>query len=127
MITKVEKVMVEKTVYVASDGTEFDYEDSCESYEMKLLLNEFTMLDVFLHTTNDLGHALYVKLDTEEHVHKFIALCDYYEVTTCGLNADMPGIYYYSGIGYEDEWVNLDKVLAAFGKYTLNMGELASE
>ena len=124
MTTKVEKVFVEKTVYVASDGMEFDTESVCESYEMKLFLNEFDMLDVFLNPTNDIGHALYVKLDTAEHVHKFIAVCDYYEVTTCGLSADMPGIYYYSVTGYEDEWVNLDKVLFAFGKYTLNMGVL---
>ena len=113
MTTKVEKVVLEKTVYVAFDGMEFDDEETCESYEMKLYLDDFMMRDPNLRPTSDIGLATYVKLDTPDLVLKFMAVCDYFEVTTHGLNVDMPGVYYYSMAGRVDEWVNLNTVLCA--------------
>lgn len=111
MRTEFKKITVEREVYIADDGTEFEDEDDCQGYEFNLKLKKFTMYGQKLNETDSLDYATYVYLGTKELVDEYAALCKYYGITFLGLNE--PGLYMYTEwMGCR--WSNITDVVEKF-------------
>lgn len=105
MEMKQKQVTYIKTIYVANDGTEFDEQDECEAYEMRLIRNSFEFYDEkFKEST--LGSCAYAKIKTVEDAVKFLNVCEYEGITTKGIERD--GIYMYA----DNRWYNITEAVS---------------
>lgn len=100
------KVLVEREVYIASDGTEFDDENECEGYEMRLIEEQMLFFDSEFRRTV-IERCAYAVLRTDEEVKQFKHVCDYMGYADRGLNQS--GVYMYSES--DDRWLNLYEVM----------------
>ena len=108
MKTEIRKITIDREVYIAEDGREFENEGSCELYEMQLLEKRFKMYDIHVLETNDIESCFYVKLDTQEDVDAFITCDAYNDMTTDGLEG--PGVYFYNEHDYK--WTNMTEIMS---------------
>lgn len=114
MTQKTKKVTVEREVYIACDGAEFDDENDCRAYEVGLVEKSFEMYDCHLAKDENLDSCCYVRLTSNEDVERFIDCCNYYGICSDGIY--YPGIYAYSeATSRYGAWVNLNEVMSAFG------------
>lgn len=110
MRTEFKKITVEREVYIADDGTEFEDEYECEEHEFNLKCKHFTFYDAKFNVTDSLDCAFYVHLATKELVDEFAALNKWFGTTTKGL--DEPGVYMY--MDRLDGWENITNVIKKF-------------
>lgn len=113
MKTEIRKVTVEKEVYIADDGMEFEDEYDCEAYEMRLIGKRLKMYDYKFEKSCSAGDCYYVKLDTNKEVDWFIALCRYEGIASKGING--PGTYQYVEGTYgrsKEAWVDLNDIIS---------------
>lgn len=111
-----------KIVYIADDGTRFDYEDECELYELKQKLTDAIVDSLFfdengkhmltedwLADPESCDYMVVADNDEAEHIYKYlrevIGLCHPWE----DWRVDKPtaGRYYYSH--NDDRWHNFDQ------------------
>lgn len=94
--------------YISNDGTEFDNEEACSSYELEKQLSFITMYDRERNPIHNVYHCRFVKLINETCVSTFEEVLKIRDLNTYGL--DKPGVYMWASDG---EWVNLDEVMIA--------------
>lgn len=114
-------VMVEQTVYIASDGHEFDDELDCRWHEARLIGERLQMWNYKLEKTSDSGICRYVKLNSPEQVADFIDLCNFHGISVEGI--ENPGVYMYmeGTYGYrKTAWIDISKVMAIMSEETRN-------
>ena len=112
MKTSTKTITIEKEIYIAEDGTEFDDQDDCEAYEYRLVGKRLKMYKYSFSPCQSIEDCCYVKLDTETDVQAFIDLCKYDGISHKGVTT--PGLYMYSEGRYgfaNDAWVNLSEIL----------------
>lgn len=114
MRTETRQVTVEREVYIADDGTEFEDEDSCNTYEMEQVAVSLPMYDDKYKRTDDPDLCTYVELLTYADLRKFRQLCKYCGCYTTGL--DDLGLYM---AGY-DGWLNLTTIIREIEKEKQN-------
>lgn len=112
MIIERRKMTVEKEIYIAPDGKEFDDEVECEEYELRLTEKSIRMYDYQLHKTDELDSCMYVKLSSLAEVNAFLKCCAYYGISSKGI--ENPGLYMYveGTYGASDSWTNLSEILS---------------
>ena len=106
------QITVEKEIYIAEDGTEFDDQDHCEAYENSLIGKRLKMYSYDYSPCESVDECCYAKLGTEEDVQAFVDLCEYDGISHRGITT--PGLYMYSEgrYGFANEaWVNLSEIL----------------
>lgn len=109
------KVLVEKDVYIAEDGTEFDDADDCEAYETRLIGKRLNLYTQSHMRTDNIENCWYAKLDTPEEASDFITLCKFDGITALGVKG--PGLYMYTEGTYghgKDAWTNLLEIIEKF-------------
>ena len=104
-------IQTEVSVYIAEDGTEFDCEDDCESYEIRLIEKRLVMYNHRLEKVDTVDSCQYAKLSTPKEVDDFIAVCKYEGVSCGGIKS--PGLYTYAeGVyGRKDAWINISNII----------------
>lgn len=75
-IKLVEKI-VETEVYVADDGTEFEWSDACLDYEMTKKEDSMEFYD-YDYNRIDFDGFVYVNIKNQQDMDCFCELCDYY-------------------------------------------------
>lgn len=112
MIKERRKIEIEKEIYIAPDGKEFESEDECEEYEPRLSTKSTIMYDHKFNKTNDLDACHYVRLPSPAAVNAFLKLCAYDGIYTRGI--DQPGLYMYveGTYGAGEAWSNLSEILS---------------
>jgi hypothetical protein len=112
MKTSTKTITIEKEIYIAEDGTEFDDRDDCEAYEYRLIGKRLKMYTYGFSPCQSVENCCYARLDTWADVQAFIDLCTYDGISTRGITD--PGLYMYSegryGFGNE-AWVNITGIL----------------
>ena len=113
---KENKTMIQKTIYVAFDGKEFDDEDDCREYELNTKLKDVGD-DLLLYDKNGkkiekidnqlLAESIdYIVIKSEKAYEYFVEQIDYF-----GLNYpdfyDSPICSYYYDYD-ENEWINIE-------------------
>ena len=113
---KENKTMIQKTIYVAFDGKEFDDEDDCREYELNTKLKDVGD-DLLLYDKNGkkiekidnqlLAESIdYIVIKSEKAYEYFVEQMDYF-----GLNYpdfyDSPICSYYYDYD-ENEWINIE-------------------
>lgn len=109
MRVETKKVTIEQEVYIAKDGKEFLSEDSCEQYEVELILQSLKMWDHKFKETDDLDVCTYIRFSTKEDIRDMIVACKWSGITIKGI--ENVGTYMWS----DDEWVNLTEVVEKLG------------
>ena len=94
------KVTIEKEVYIASDGTEFEDEDLCEGHEYTLIENRLGFYDREGYSSS-IDRCSYVYLTTKEEISDFLSLCKWTGITSRGIESE--GLYFYTDKG----WINI--------------------
>lgn len=112
MKTEIRKVTVEQEVYIADDGTEFEDEDDCRSYEFELIEQSLEMYDHTFEKCYNFDECFYARLNTPEDVRKFIELCGWNDITKKGVRK--PGVYMYGD--RDDTWINISEIISALDK-----------
>lgn len=106
MKTEIRKVTVEREVYIAIDGKEFNDKDDCESYEYELLEKKLQFYDDKCGKS-DLDSCTYVKLISEQDVADLISICAYHGISCEGISS--AGIYMYDNY---NGWLNITEVIS---------------
>lgn len=107
MRTETREVTEIKTVYIADDGKEFDYEEDCENHEVWLKEQSLLCFDHKCVKCR-LEDCTYVYIRTEKELKNLIEVLSYLGISRVGLgDNDGVGIYMYVGRG--DNWVNISK------------------
>ena len=107
--------MIEKTIYIADDGTEFDNEDECLRYESKIALSELGDRILFFDenrrplelSCDNYEKCFYIVIKDESAISHFISTMEdegYSELP------HSVGVYEYNT--YTDKWVNLSEKVA---------------
>ena len=110
--TETRQVVVEQEVYIADDGTEFDDEDDCKGYEIRLAGQKLKMYDYTGKAGASIDYCQYVKLTTERDVEAFIEVCKFDGISYRGI--EQPGVYTYVEGSYgrgNVAWVNISKIM----------------
>lgn len=102
------KIMLNQEVYVANDGTRFPDKYACQEYEAKLAGKTLEMYGSDFTKCDNLTCCTYVRLSTREEILKLIAGCEYYGISTSGIEG--PGIYMCTG-RLTHNWVNITEVM----------------
>lgn len=97
------KVTVERFIYIAKDGREFDDESACEAYEIELTEKTIKFYDSNFEKS-DIESCTYVELNTAEEIETLKDLCRYFGISHKGIT-DKTGIYMYIDRG--DAWKNI--------------------
>lgn len=109
MRTETREVTVEKEIYIAEDGTEFDDKDECEEYEMQYAEEALKLYDDNGAPCENLDSCVYANLDTWVAVETLLNVCKYYGIDTSGIKE--PGLYTcVYGIG-NNSWCNLSEMI----------------
>lgn len=78
--------MIEKTIYIAEDGTEFDDDFDCKKYELELQGKGLNIIcldrDKDPIKLGDTGDVFYVNLPTQRCVEYFNKIAEYYGYPT---------------------------------------------
>ena len=104
-ITK--QVTVEKTMYIAEDGTEFESKLSCELYEKGFWEKSLAFYD-FRFEKSNLDKCSYVCILNDKDYNTMKKLCDFEGVSEKGIE-NKPGIYMYEE--RRDAWVNISEAV----------------
>lgn len=107
MKTEIREVTVKQEVYIADDGTEFMDEEECMDHDFYLLEQTLDMYNSDCIRVANAESCHIANLRTRDEVKTFIKACEVYGIVDDGINS--PGLYMY---GYNDVWVNLDKVIS---------------
>lgn len=108
MKIEMREIIINREVYIANDGTEFDDYDECAGYEIELLEKTLSFYDEQLNEST-LNGCLFVKLATRKDVDAFIALCEWHGITARGIADE--GVYSYSEAG-SGGWIDMTAVIA---------------
>lgn len=112
MKTSTKTITVEKEIYIAEDGTEFDDRDDCEAYENSLIGKRLKMYSYDYSPCESVDECSYAKLNTWADVQAFVDLCEYIGVSHKGITE--PGLYMYTegrwGAG-NTAWTNISEIL----------------
>ena len=115
MKTSTKTITVEKEIYIAEDGTEFDDRDDCEAYEYRLIGKSLKMYKYDFSPCQSVEDCCYVKLGIWADVQAFIDLCEYDGISHRGIT--VPGLYMYTegrwGAG-NDAWTNISEIIRHF-------------
>lgn len=101
MKTVVRKVEVEKEFYIANDGTEFEDEYECITYDMELLCKSFETYNKDFDRI-DFESAKYIVIHSEEELDNIAKVCEYNGWTVDGL--EETGLYRYDNSWRYDRW-----------------------
>jgi len=96
------KVTIEKEVYIASDGTEFENEDLCEGHEYTLIENRLRFYDKEYRRCS-LDVCDYVYLTSKEEISDLLSLCAWTGITSQGIESE--GLY----LWHDEEWINISE------------------
>lgn len=112
MKTEIVKVLSEKTVYIAEDGTKFDSERECYLYELAKREACISCYDEgFEKVTPDV--CKYVDLPDENSASVFCRILEHYWISTDGISST-PGVY----VSIDDDdgccdcWINMTEAIA---------------
>lgn len=97
------QVTIEKEIYIANDGREFDEETNCKEYEAGLIEAAIEFYDRDLERS-DLGSCTYVIVKTPDEIEALIDLCRYHDISHKGIS-EKTGIYMY--VDRRDMWTNI--------------------
>ena len=114
MKKEIRKVTVEKEIYIAYDGTEFDDPDDCEVHEILEKASAINMIDYRGFKTTSIDDCWAVNLRSFVETENFIALCKYCDVSSKGVEG--PGMYIYTEGTYgarNDAWTNISTIMEA--------------
>lgn len=115
MKTSTKTITIEKEIYIAEDGTEFDDQDDCEAYENRLVGKRLKMYSYNYLPCESVDECCYAKLNTLEDVQAFVGLCEYIGVSYRGIIE--PGLYMYTegrwGAG-NNAWTNISEIFKHF-------------
>lgn len=100
-------VTVEKIIYVAEDGTEFDNRYDCQRYEAKLWEDSLIFYDNTFEKSN-LEECTYICILSHEDYNALVKLCDFEGISSKGIE-DKPGIYMYEE--RRDGWINISEAI----------------
>ena len=92
--------------YISNDGTEFDNEEACSSYELEKQLSFITMYDRERNPVSSPYNCRFVNLIDENSVSSFRNVLLERGLVIDGLKK--PGVYMWS---YDTKWLNLDEVM----------------
>lgn len=112
MRTEIRQRVIEDEVYIADDGKEFDDIDECESYENRLAGQKLIMYDYSETRCELVENCWYVKLNNQEDIEAFKAICKYDGISHKGVTS--PGVYMYVEGGYgrgNDAWTNISEIV----------------
>lgn len=104
MRSEIRSITIDKEIFIADDGTEFNTEWDCEKHDAILIENSLKFYNG-LFEESDLDSCTYVHLRSAEDVSKLIRLCDFDEITTDGL--DDVGVYVYDQ--HKNRWINMSE------------------
>jgi hypothetical protein len=113
MRTEMREVTVHKEVYIANDGTEFNYLCDCEDYEIRLLEKNLKCYDQDFEEAH-VEDCFYVDLTTAEDVENFKLVADHLYTSYSGI--DKPGLYMFVDDYRDNNWVNVDEVISKIRK-----------
>lgn len=108
MKTELREVTVQKEFYIACDGTAFEDEDECGTYELDILEKSLECYDSNYNRTN-VEACAFANLKTKKEVKTFREVCNLYGIVDDGI--DGPGIYVYDNV-FKDRWLNIDTIIS---------------
>lgn len=108
--------MTEKTIYIAFDGKQFDYEDDCREYELNTKLKDIGD-DLLLYDKNGkkiekidnqlLAESIdYIVVKSEKAYEYFVEQMDYFGLNYPDFYNSPICSYYYDYD--ENEWINIE-------------------
>lgn len=112
MRTETREVTIEQEVYIAADGEEFDTPEECEEYEARLVGQKLKLYGFRCEPCDFVEDCMYAKLDTQEEIDSFIALCKHDGINYRGI--DGPGVYLSveGAYGYgKGAWCNVSEII----------------
>lgn len=109
MKTELREITIQRPVFIADDGTEFDSENACGAYEIDCLEKTLKCYEED-YTESNIESCSFVDLTTDEDVETFKTVCDFHGVVSDGV--DKPGLYMFDDTYRDSTWVNLDEVIS---------------